>query len=144
MLEASCHCGAIRLQIHRKPRSVTECNCSICGRLGARWAYYTDDGVHIDYKPGALQGFLYRTRTYEYFHCKICGCTTHYRRINTKHDDRIAVNARMINPADIESVKVRSVDVRKPGARASRPEGAAGATSGKRPEPRRRRSIRGD
>jgi hypothetical protein len=124
MLEASCHCGAIRLQISRKPRSVTECNCSICGRLGARWAYYTDDSVHIDCKPGALQGFVYRTKTYKYFHCKICGCTTHYRRINTKHNDRIAVNARMMNTVDLESVKIRTVDVRKQSVRFNSPRGA--------------------
>jgi hypothetical protein len=142
MLQASCHCGAIRLQIGRKPRSVTECNCSICGRLGARWAYYTDNSVRIDCKPGALQGFVYRTKTYEYFHCKLCGCTTHYRRINTKHDDRIAVNARMMDPADLESVKVTICDVRNTKARRETARIAEGAAPGERPKARRGRSNR--
>jgi hypothetical protein len=141
MLEASCHCGAVRIQIRRKPRSLTECNCSICGRLGARWAYYTDDAVVVNYRPGTLQGFVYRTKTYEYFHCKICGCTTHYRRINTKHNDRIAVNARMMDPSDMEGIKVRSVDVRNPRAGINSPTGAERISSGKRPKTSRRRSV---
>ena len=39
MLIATCHCGAVRLQIPRKPRTLTDCNCSICRRYGTRWAY---------------------------------------------------------------------------------------------------------
>ena len=38
MIEAACHCGAVRLSVPSAPDTVTECNCSICRRLGARWA----------------------------------------------------------------------------------------------------------
>ena len=117
MLHASCHCGAIRLEIRRKPRTLTECNCSICGRLGAQWAYYTRDSVRIHCDPGSLQPYIYKRKTYEYNHCKICGCVTHYRRINTKHNDRIAVNARMMDPGDIGSIRITRLDVRKPSHR---------------------------
>jgi hypothetical protein len=117
MLHASCHCGAIRLEIKRKPRTLTECNCSICRRLAARWAYCTSDAVEIDCEPDALQTYVYKKKTYEYNHCKICGCVTHYRRINTKHDNRIAVNARMMEPDDIGSIRITRVDVRKRGRR---------------------------
>jgi hypothetical protein len=37
MLYASCHCGAVLLEIARKPRQLTECNCSICRRYGGLW-----------------------------------------------------------------------------------------------------------
>ena len=38
MIEASCHCGAVRLEIAQRPERLTSCNCSICRRLGALWA----------------------------------------------------------------------------------------------------------
>ena len=113
MLHASCHCGAVRLEISRKPRTLTECNCSICGRLAARWAYYSAKSVQVLCKPGALQAFVYKDGTYEYNHCKKCGCVTHYRRINTNNNDRIAVNSRMMVPEDVASIKVVRLDVRK-------------------------------
>ena len=41
MIEASCHCGAVRVQVTRAPQEVEvkECNCSICRRTGAVLAY---------------------------------------------------------------------------------------------------------
>jgi hypothetical protein len=42
MLTASCHCGAVMVQVPRKPRSLTNCNCSMCRRYGVLWAYYKD------------------------------------------------------------------------------------------------------
>ena len=38
MIEASCHCGAVRLEIDSPPDEVTDCHCSICRRYGALWA----------------------------------------------------------------------------------------------------------
>jgi hypothetical protein len=124
MLHASCHCGKVRLEIARKPRTLTECNCSICGRLGAQWVYYTQKAVRVVCPKDAIQAYSYRTKTYEYYHCKICGCVTHYARINTKHNDRVAVNARMMNPEDVASIPIRRLDVRK-GKRAQAEQGAA-------------------
>lgn len=41
MITASCHCGAVRLETEVPPEEVTECNCSICRRLGSRLAINT-------------------------------------------------------------------------------------------------------
>ena len=42
MISGTCHCGAVRVEIPRKPQSVTNCNCSICRRFPAenRCGYY--------------------------------------------------------------------------------------------------------
>ena len=83
MLQASCHCGAVKIDMRRRPRSVTQCTCSICHRYGAQWAY---------------------------FHCKRCGCLTHYESTRKLDTSRIAVNARMLDPSDIADVRVRTFD----------------------------------
>src|SRR5687768_7307944 len=46
-IEASCHCGTIRLAIDGAPEEVTECNCSICRRYGVLWAYYSPKQVRF-------------------------------------------------------------------------------------------------
>ena len=110
MLSASCHCGAVRLEINRKPRSVTECTCSICHRYGARWAYYTRKSVRVINTDDALVAYLWGDKTIEFYHCKHCGCVTHYESIEKDDDSRIAVNARTMLPVDIADVPVRTFD----------------------------------
>lgn len=47
MTEAVCHCGAVRLRVAFALERVTDCNCSICRRLGVLWAYYAPAQVTI-------------------------------------------------------------------------------------------------
>jgi hypothetical protein len=83
------------------------------GDTGALWAYYSAKAVRVDCRKGALASYLNRTGTFKYFHCKRCGCVTHYQRVNTYDDTRLAINARMMDPADIAGVRMRKLDVRK-------------------------------
>jgi hypothetical protein len=39
MLKLSCHCGQIRIEIRKQPDYINECNCTLCSKSGARWAY---------------------------------------------------------------------------------------------------------
>lgn len=107
MLHASCHCGAVRLEIARRPRTLTECGCAICRRYGARWAYYTQPSVRVRHAQGAISTHASRTGTFLYHFCRHCGCVTHYTRVNTANDARIAVNARMMDPEALAGVPVR-------------------------------------
>ena len=108
MLSASCHCGAIQIEINRKPKSVTQCTCSICHRYGAQWAYSTRKSVRVS--EGALSAYVWGDRTIEFYHCTHCGCVTHYESVEKNDDSRIAVNARTMAPADIEDVPLRTFD----------------------------------
>ena len=62
MLTASCHCGAVKVQVPRKPRRLTNCNCSICRRYGVLWAYYKDADVQLTASPGATDDYVYFAR----------------------------------------------------------------------------------
>ncbi len=110
MLKASCHCGAVQIEVARKPRSVTQCTCSICHRYGARWAYCTRKTATVGGDTDALRTYSWGDRSLEFFHCRHCGCVTHYESIEKDEDSRIAINARMMSPADIADVPVRTFD----------------------------------
>jgi hypothetical protein len=57
VLEASCHCGAVRITIPRKPEYLIECSCSICRRNGALWAFYeADSGVLHGHPESKIDG----------------------------------------------------------------------------------------
>lgn len=109
MIEASCHCGAVRIEVADRPRQVTSCNCSICRRVGALWAYYRPAEVTISAAVGATVPYVQGERTLAMHHCATCGCVTHWEGL-TPGSDRMAVNARLMDPAEIAEVKVRHFD----------------------------------
>jgi hypothetical protein len=110
MLQASCHCGAIAIEIAAPLESVTECNCSICHRYGARWAYFTASTTRISASAEDLSAYSWGDRSISFICCARCGCLTHYESNDKSNDYRIAVNARMLPPAELAGVKVRLFD----------------------------------
>lgn len=109
-LSASCHCGDIQIEVAEKPRALSECNCSICRRYGAKWAYYTQGSAKVSYAPGKARAYTWGEKTIEFYHCDNCGCLTHYETLDKSENARLVVNARMMSPGDIEGIKVKLFD----------------------------------
>lgn len=110
MLSGACHCGDVTIEVARKPSQLTECNCSICHRYGVMWAYYTRKSVTITCGEGALYAYAWGDRELEFFHCNNCGCVTHYESMVKNEDSRVAINARMLDRADIRDIPRRKFD----------------------------------
>jgi hypothetical protein len=110
MLTATCHCGAVRVEIPRRPRSVTNCNCSICRRYGTLWAYYEASQVRIIAEPGALGGYAWGDKTLRFARCNHCGCVTHWESIEPGALGRMGVNVRNFDPDAIGPVRIRRLD----------------------------------
>ena len=110
MLQASCHCGAVRIEVAETPQSVTSCNCSLCRRYGTLWAYYHPDQVRFVQGLDATEAYVQGERMIEAHHCRTCGCVTHWRSTPKGRADRMAVNARLMDPAELEGVPVKHLD----------------------------------
>lgn len=110
MFNASCHCEAVRIEIEELPATVTECNCSICRRYGALWAYYTQDQVSLIADPEALARYCWGDRSIEFCHCRHCGCLTHYESVDRHDGSRFALNARMLPLHAVRALTVRHFD----------------------------------
>ncbi len=106
MIESSCHCGAVRFEIDQPPEMLTECNCSLCRRIGGLWAYYHPDQVRV---TGETVAYVQGDRTLETHHCPSCGCTTHWQALDAK-STRMGVNARLMAPEVLVGVTVRKLD----------------------------------
>ena len=105
MIEASCHCGAVRLEIDRAPQEVTDCACSICRRKGALWAYYSPKQVRVIPPASATAIYMWGDRSIEFHSCKVCACSTHWSPVD-KTFDRMGVNARMMAPEVLAAARV--------------------------------------
>lgn len=108
MVEATCHCGAVRLEVSRPPQDVEvkECNCSICRRTGAVVAYYSPRDVRVS---GATDIYVWGDRAIEFHRCKSCGNFTHWAPVN-KSLDRMGVNVRLMPPDLLTDLRILKFD----------------------------------
>ena len=107
MIESSCHCGAVRFEINRAPEEVADCNCTICRRYGALWAYYSPKEVQVT--KDATDIYMWGERMLEFHRCRRCGCVTHWQAADKTHD-RMGVNARLMTPEVLAHARVRHFD----------------------------------
>lgn len=108
MAKVSCHCGQAELQTPGTPSEVAECNCSICRRIGARWAYYAPHEVTLP-RPGTTQAYVWGDRMLAFHRCRSCGCVTHWQSLSGAQT-RMAVNARLIDGMDWNEIRIRQFD----------------------------------
>ena len=110
MLTATCHCGAVRVQVSRRPDSLTDCNCSVCQRYGTRWAYYTEAEVRLEAEPDATEVYVCNGRELEFVRCRHCGCVVQWRMRERDASSRTGVNARNFPLADVAGIPVELLD----------------------------------
>jgi hypothetical protein len=110
MIDGTCHCGKLRWWYDGVPESATACNCTICRRYGALWAYdFEGEGfIRVSgptrvYAPGALVGF---------HACPDCGCVAYWRSLqrNERGRWRLAVNLRLAEPDAVARIPIDHFD----------------------------------
>ena len=107
---ATCHCGAIKIALPHAPETVTSCNCSICRRLGALWAFYPLSTVIVSVDPDGTEEYVWGKGTRRFVRCRTCGCTTHVLPVNPQPESIIEVNIRLFEPASVGGFRIRHFD----------------------------------
>ena len=110
MLAGSCHCGAVRIELASAPGHVIDCNCSICRRYGALWALIEASEVRVAGHPGNTAGYEWGKRSIRTFHCRTCGCVTHWEPIVPDAGTRFGVNMRNFDPGALAAMPIRHFD----------------------------------
>jgi len=110
MITGTCHCGAVSVEVPRKPRRLTSCNCSICRRYGTLWAYYKASDVRVNCARGATHGYSWGDKSLRFVRCRNCGCIMVWEATHPRASSRMGVNARNFEPAAIEGIRVRHLD----------------------------------
>ena len=107
MVEASCHCGSVSLEIDAPPSEVAGCDCPIRRRHGVLWAYHPPDRARVP-TPGPPTGV----------YAWDGGSIGSHRRRNrgrvsrwaAADRGRMGVNARLADPEVLAAARVRHPD----------------------------------
>ncbi|MFQ3230707.1 GFA family protein [Reinekea sp.] len=111
MLTAQCHCGNISLIADETPETITECNCSLCGRFGARWAYFKVSQIKINENTARNDTYRWGDGDIDFHFCPNCHCLTHYTGTGKPNEqDRFAINTRMSPDSETTSIRIRHFD----------------------------------
>ena len=110
MITGSCHCGQVRWTFNGLPDSATACNCTICRRYGALWAY-DYDGAAITVS-GPTRVYATGEKAIGFHFCGECGCIAYWRAFapDAEGRTRIAVNLRLSDPASVADITIEHFD----------------------------------
>ncbi|WP_110666443.1 GFA family protein [Salinicola halophilus] len=97
-LQCRCDCGNVVIAA-RVPESVTICDCGICRRYMALWAYYSPDEVSVGIGQAGVDLWQRSDRVVDFVRCARCGCVTHYCTRPGDPDPVVAINCRLAEPA---------------------------------------------
>jgi hypothetical protein len=107
---ASCHCGAVQLELDL-PDGLVElrrCDCSLCRRRGAIVASVPLEGLRVIAGRDMLSLYQFGTCTAEHYFCSRCGIYTHHRRRSRPHEYGFNVGClEGVNPYELGEVPVR-------------------------------------
>lgn len=112
----ACHCGQVRVELGRRPDYIHECNCSLCSKSGARWAYFDPADVSV---AGSTHGYCREDKGEpgaEVHFCPNCGSTTHFTLtpgiVAKFGDTMVGVNMRLADDKDLAGIELRFPDGR--------------------------------
>lgn len=114
-MTGTCLCGACSITIEGRPEFIHDCNCSLCRKVGAAWAYFSSPAVRL---RGSTVTFVRPDKAVpavEVHSCSSCSVTTHFQltRAFTKQNpsaDLTGVNMRLFEPDELAGVEVRFPD----------------------------------
>lgn len=104
---ASCHCGAVVLEIEL-PHGIVDarrCDCSMCRRRGAVVASVPLAALHVIQGSETLRLYQFNTHTAKHYFCGHCGIYTHHQR--RSNPSQYAYNVAClegVNPFDLGPV----------------------------------------
>lgn len=112
-LTGSCHCGGARWTLDGDPGSITACNCTLCRRYGALWAYDYENGrIRLEGETRAYARLGKADPALEIVFCPACAGVLAWRGLRLQPDGRrrAAVNVRLADPEAVAGLSIDRFD----------------------------------
>jgi len=107
--KGSCHCGAIAFEVEGELKEVTDCNCSICSRLGHLMWFVPRSALRLLTPEANLAAYTFGTGTIKHQFCPKCGVHPFGEGIDPVHA-MAAINVRCLEGVDLSTLPVKHFD----------------------------------
>jgi hypothetical protein len=99
---------SLRRRRHRSRFAAADCDA--VQLLGAIFAHRARSQARLVAGHDAVSAYVWGDRTIEFYHCRHCGCCTHYEDVEKNTDSRFSINARCLDPEVLATLRVRRFD----------------------------------
>ncbi len=100
-----CHCGRVRFEAIAPAKvQVSECNCSMCSRVGYQHLIVSADRFRLLSGRETLTSYSFNTHTAKHLFCSVCGVKSFY--VPRSHPDGFSINARCLDAGTIEEISI--------------------------------------
>jgi hypothetical protein len=109
----SCHCKAVQFEANLALDKATECNCSICSRVGALRVFIPAAEFKLLQGQDSLTDYQFGKHHIHHTFCRVCGVHAFASGKAPDGKDMFAVNLRSLEDADLSTLEVKHFDGRK-------------------------------
>ena len=107
-----CHCGEVRFEVTADLGNVISCNCSICQKRGALWAFVPAEHFALRAGSDELRDYQFGKRRLHHLFCPQCGVGSFSRGVMPDGAEMVAVNVRCLDDLDIAALPLQPFDGR--------------------------------
>jgi hypothetical protein len=105
-----CHCGQERYRVTSELASVVACNCSICMKRGALWAFTGADQFELQSGCDDLIDYQFNKKVIHHLFCRQCGIGSFSRGKAPDGSDMVAINVRCLDGVDPTALEITPFD----------------------------------
>ena len=108
-----CHCGEVRFEVTVDISSVLSCNCSICQKRGALWAFVPATLFALRAGSDDLRDYQFGKKKLHHLFCPQCGVGAFSRGRSPKsNEEMVAINVRCLDDVDLSTLEIKPFDGR--------------------------------
>ena len=111
-LTGGCHCGAIAYTVELDTAGAIKCNCSICSKLGAVWAFAPKAKFKLTSGATKQGDYQFGKKHLHHRFCTACGVESYAEGTAPDGTASVGINLRSIEAIDVDKLSPRPWDGR--------------------------------
>lgn len=110
--QGACHCGAVAYSVELDLATTLKCNCSICTKLGAVWAFAPRSSFALKSGTKTQGDYQFGKKALHHRFCTICGVEGYAEGVMPDGTPTVGINLRCIDGVDVDKLSPRPWDGR--------------------------------
>ena len=106
----SCHCGAIAYTVEVDTAQALKCNCSICTKLGAVWAFAPKGKFKLAKGADKQGDYLFNKKRLHHHFCTTCGIESYAEGTGPDGSPTVGINLRCLEGVDVDQLELQKFD----------------------------------
>ena len=108
----ACHCGAVAFSVDLDLSGALKCNCSICSKLGAVWAFAPKSKFRLKTAEARLGDYQFGKKHLHHRFCPSCGIESYAEGVALDGTATVGINLRCLDGLDVDKLTPRAHDGR--------------------------------